>query len=268
MLSVTGANFTPDNGSVIYNDLAVLLQTCPGPSFCLCSAHGAARAPAAGEHAWCWQTSEQGRISAGASHLAGMLWCQASHSELLFVNAAYGVLGLCHAHLAALRDIFALLQLLVAVWPHESVCSFSCLSVLCCTEGEVSQGAVFVNGLWFFVVVFSYCDSNKNSRRPWSSWRLRCFTDILCILLSALRCSSCLSKHMNFFFCTSVVSWHLGPFCRWCFDIRGSDWVHPVRWLTLVLFSHCYWWGRGRTSLFIWRISGVARFTLHESVIS
>lgn len=154
MLSVTGANFTPDNGSVIYNDLAVLLQTCPGPSFCLRSAHGAARAPAAGEQAWCWQTSEQGRISAGASHLAGTLRCQASHSELLFVNAAYGVLGLCHAHLAALWDISALLQLLVAVWPHERLQLLLSVCLVLQTGRGVSGHSLCQWALFFLLLFF------------------------------------------------------------------------------------------------------------------
>lgn len=35
-----------------------------------------------------------------------------------------------------------------------SVCSFSCLFVLCCRQGEVSQGTAFVNGLWFFLLLF------------------------------------------------------------------------------------------------------------------
>lgn len=73
MLSVTGANFTPDNGSVIYADLAVLVQTCTqGPSFCLRSARS--RATLAGQDfscrgacALCWQIFILGRVSASAS---------------------------------------------------------------------------------------------------------------------------------------------------------------------------------------------------------
>lgn len=180
MLSVTGANFTPDNGSVIYTDLAVLLQMCPGPSFCLCSAHGAARAAAAGEHAWCWRASVQGRVSAGASPLAGVLWCQASHFELPFVNTAHKVLGLCRAHLAALWDISAHAATVGGcVTPRECLSVLQMqllLSVLCCREAGVSQDTVFINGFCFF---FPCCDSNKNSGRPWCSCRLRCITDIL-----------------------------------------------------------------------------------------
>lgn len=38
MLSVTGANFTPDNGSVFYTALAVPVQTRTGGPSCPCSA--------------------------------------------------------------------------------------------------------------------------------------------------------------------------------------------------------------------------------------
>lgn len=73
MLSVTRANFTPDNGSVIYADLAVLVQTCTqGPSFCLHSARSHATLAGQDFSCWgacalCWQIFILGRVSANAS---------------------------------------------------------------------------------------------------------------------------------------------------------------------------------------------------------
>lgn len=47
MLSVTGANFTPDNGSVVYTDFTVLMQTCTqGPVLSALSLEV--------PHAWQW----------------------------------------------------------------------------------------------------------------------------------------------------------------------------------------------------------------------
>lgn len=73
MLSVTRANFTPDNGSVIYADLAVLVQTCTqGPSFCLRSARSHATLAGQDFSCWgacalCWQIFILGRVSASAA---------------------------------------------------------------------------------------------------------------------------------------------------------------------------------------------------------